>query len=429
MVKYYFALLLISFLLISCSSSDLEITGDLSSPNYVSGNTNLVEWISDNGIEAEYALLCGKDGTAAYIHKKAFTSLELVKTGGKWNSETTTLPEVCNIKDLSRISLFTRDPEHELFFLKATGQIEMITPFEAELNQYELLGKSRKNGHSVRKYKFVQPFQLSVEADSILAISENGREFWIKPDEQNKLAEIKFSGCHFSFQDNIITSIWQDPPVDDAVSLHNEIRDSVKDSRALFIFIDSYGWHYNEHLLALHHKGFLTDQQYEPLRVPYPPRTVNSYWTIGSGEFWQNRKNDDEYFSGMLREDQYGVIIEADRIYYPSQLEQIMHTDINNDGTIDDEIFAAAMEYMSNEPDLMLVHFHSVDDEGHNSGAYSQPRLDAFNKVEEYTEQLTGSWDGKVYIFSDHGMHTEGDSGIHNSASAEDILGLWGRIK
>lgn len=429
MVIKFIKILLLSLSIISCSQKELKFTGNLSSQIYLNETSNIKTFLGENNIDAEYALLCGNDGTAAYIYKKSFSEMELVKEKNRWNSVTNKLPDVCNIKDLSNINLFLRNSKYSLYFLNNTEQEMVLSPFEAELSQYELLGKSRKNGHSVKKYKYSEKFKIETESDSVLATMKSGSEKWLKPNEKGILEGFELRDCYFVNSNDTLVSLWVNPPLMDAYDIHKKIVNNKNRDKNLYIFIDSFGWVFNEYLKSIKHKGFLSQFELESLRVPFPPRTINSYWVIGSGTSLQNRKTNDEYFADILNDDQKGLIIEADRIYYPSPIEHITHTDGNGNGTIDDEIFEKTMQYIDDDLDFLLVHFHSLDDIGHQSGAYTPERLETFKLLEKYTEQITKLWTGNVYLFSDHGMHSEGISGNHYTGSAEDMIGVWGKLK
>jgi len=428
MVSNFLKIFFLSFLIISCSSKGLKFTGNLQYPLLLKRNSNLDTFLEENKINAEYALICGKDGTAAYIFKKSFSEIELFQNKDHWNSIGNELPEVCNIKDLANISLFTRDHRNNIYILNNTDQESVLSPFEAEISQYKLLGKSRKNEHSVKKYCFEKEFRILTESDSILAIMKNGYEKWLFPNETGEIDCVELRNSNFACSRDTLVTLWKNPPIIDAFSLHEKIIKSDR-SPSLYIFIDSYGWIFKEHIDAINHKGFLSQFDFDPLRVPYPPKTKNSYWTFGSGTSWRKRKKDEKYFSDILKMDQKGLIIEADRIFYPSSINHVMNTDNNNNGTIDDEIFEKAMEYFDSDLDFLLVHFHSLDNISHRVGAYTQERINTFKLLEEYTEQLTKHWNGCVFLFSDHGMHSEDASGDHNSGSAEDMIGIWGELK
>jgi len=278
-------------------------------------------------------------------------------------------------------------------------------------------------------FNISKKFAFNTEADSVLVIFNNGNDRWLYPDLNGNLNDFKLEDNFFSSSGNKVVSLWEDPPEEDIYNLHDIIIDAVNENQSLFILLDSYGWLYREHLEATGHEGFLSKLDLKPMRVPYPPKTNNSYWVTGTGRSWQERNDDDEYFADVLESGNTGLIIETDKLFYTSPVKQLLHIDENNNGSIDDEVLTTTLRHMDSDLDLLLTHFHSLDDVGHSSGAYSEERLITFKVLEKYVEQLVYSWPWDVYIFSDHGMHTVGNSGKHNTASPEDIIGLWGKIK
>jgi type I phosphodiesterase/nucleotide pyrophosphatase len=422
-------LLLFSLLLLSCAQKGLKFTGNISEPVNLQESSNLYDFLKEQNIAAEYALLSGNDGTAAYVFNNSFQNIDLIRIKQKWHSQSYDLPEVVNINDLSHVSLFVRDHNNSLNILRETGQIDIITPFEAELAQYDFLGKSSKNDHSVRKFKFDRVFKVRSDRDSILVILNNGSEKWLKTGADGHIEEIEFQYTYFSCEDDTVVTLWEDPPGMNAYELHDLIGDKLENEKSLIIFLDSFGWQYMEHLSASKQNTWFSQFNFTPLRVPYPPKTVNTYWAIGSGTPWQKRNSEDQYFVDMMDDNSRGLIVEADRQFYPSPVKHLLQVDENDNGTIDDEIYLKALELIENDLDMLLVHFHSLDDVGHSTGAYSRERLESYFILENYIKQLTENWTGSVYMFSDHGMHTEGNKGTHYNGSAEDILGVWGQLK
>ena len=104
--------------------------------------------------------------------------------------------------------------------------------------------------------------------------------------------------------------------------------------------------------------------------------------------------------------------------------------DLNGSGTGDDEIFERAMEHMGS-CDLMLVHFHSVDDSSHEYSPVSDEVRDALVMADGWCGELLSAWDGRVIITSDHGQHVQdgtGDTayadrkGTHGDFAVSDIF-------
>ena len=116
------------------------------------------------------------------------------------------------------------------------------------------------------------------------------------------------------------------------------------------------------------------------------------------------------------------VLIEGHIKILNTEVEPILNIDLNQDGYNEDEIFQSAIDRLNDGYDLMMVHFHSIDDAGHDYGELDQGTMDAISKVDGYIEQLVQGWDGKVIILSDHGMHSTPEGGSHGVFRYEDLV-------
>jgi predicted AlkP superfamily pyrophosphatase or phosphodiesterase len=75
--------------------------------------------------------------------------------------------------------------------------------------------------------------------------------------------------------------------------------------------------------------------------------------------------------------------------------------------------------------DLLLVHFHGIDDACHNFAPHSQEALTVINKTDELVRELCRMWPGKVIITADHGQHEvdeDGKKGNHGDFRASDLF-------
>ncbi len=116
------------------------------------------------------------------------------------------------------------------------------------------------------------------------------------------------------------------------------------------------------------------------------------------------------------------IFIEGDVKKIKTEIDPVLNTDKNKDGTIDDEIFESAMESMEDNYDFMAVHFHSIDDNGHNCGDISESTFEAVRMVDSFIERLVKKWDGAIIITSDHGMHPDDTGGSHGQFRYEDLV-------
>lgn len=104
---------------------------------------------------------------------------------------------------------------------------------------------------------------------------------------------------------------------------------------------------------------------------------------------------------------------------YPGA-EITLSGDRNGDGSTDDNVFTNAQETIAEGvPDLLMIHFHGIDDVGHTYGPYSAEWELKVTEIDQMVAQLIESLpeDTLVILFPDHGMHAvldEGDSSLGN---------------
>ncbi len=122
------------------------------------------------------------------------------------------------------------------------------------------------------------------------------------------------------------------------------------------------------------------------------------------------------------------VWLEGDRSILSSMTE--LNADMNGDGSSDDEILSALLGHIDNGTDMVLAHFHSVDDEVHDGGTASEGAALAMSRVASsigvVIERLRGSSTPTLLIiFSDHGLHdVAGGKGEHGSFRHEDMYAM-----
>jgi len=96
-------------------------------------------------------------------------------------------------------------------------------------------------------------------------------------------------------------------------------------------------------------------------------------------------------------------------------------------GFTDTNVFNSAIRALEDDPDLIFIHFHGIDDVNH---AYSPISIEAKNqiiKIENYVLQLIAAFEGTVIILSDHGAITYYDNdniamGKHGVFHTNDML-------
>lgn len=418
-------LALISVILLSALSlyslTGLPLSGNIGYPMMLTEAGNLGQLLDATAPGTEAALLIASDGTAARVYRNAFARIRLAFEENGWNAYGDSLPPVCDLRNLSGIAVDRANRTFALHLINGCEETETITPYAAILRQFERIGTSERSGCTATKYRRVSE-SYSVMADSALALCIGRPEYFPGP------VSVTFDRYYFGAAGDTIVGLWRNPPSESMFTLHDRLAGLMKEGPLLVVFADSYGLRLHQHLTALGSDDAL--KGLSPLRAAFPSKTSSSYWAFGTGTSYWLRAKRRVIFEDLLKPGDHAVLVEDDHPYYQAPVPVMAMTDVNNDGTSDDEIYRQALLEMDRHRDFLLVHFHSIDDAGHAFGPYSPQRLARARQVAGYINTLAEAWKGPVLAFSDHGMHDDGKrGGTHGSALVDDVLALWGRIK
>lgn len=105
--------------------------------------------------------------------------------------------------------------------------------------------------------------------------------------------------------------------------------------------------------------------------------------------------------------------------------ETILSGDRDGNGFSDDNVCLNSLDVIqSNMPDLLYIHFHNIDDMGHEFGPESPEYESAIIRVDSYLESIINALPENTFIiiFADHGMHTTEDGGNHGTLTSEDLI-------
>jgi hypothetical protein len=93
--------------------------------------------------------------------------------------------------------------------------------------------------------------------------------------------------------------------------------------------------------------------------------------------------------------------------------EVILSGDRDGDGFTDDNVLYNSLRVIGEEmPDLLFIHFHDVDDQGHSYGPESPEYEDAIIRVDGFLNQIYQVLPANTFIiiFADHGMQNDPNS-------------------
>jgi hypothetical protein len=421
MVKRFIPFLLLITALTLFANPGLPLMGNIGRPLMLTSEGALDGLLDAAAPQTEAALLIASDGTAVRVYRNAFPRLRLACENNEWNAYGDSLPPVCDLRNLAGIALDRANRTFTLHLINGSEETGTITPYAAVLRQFELIGISQRSGCTAMKYHRIRD-AFSTPADSSLALCIG------RPEHFPGKCDISLNRYYFTAEGDTVVGLWKHPPAESVFSLHAMLSGLMEEGPLLVLFVDSYGLRLHQDLTAL--KADYALKGLSPLRAAYPSKTASSYWAFGTGTSYWLRNHRGAILEDILKPGDNAVLVEDDHPYYQAPVPVLAMTDLDKDGSIDDEIFQQAVQEMDKHHDFMLVHFHSIDDAGHEFGPYSQQRLEHVRQVSGYVNELASKWKGPVLVFSDHGMHDDGRrGGTHGSALAEDMLAMWGRIK
>lgn len=413
-------IIILVLLLYGCSSPEIEVSGNIDKQSTISESGRLDSILED--YDSQAAFLITNDGTSVYLPASSYPFLSIYQSEGEFHAQADSLPTFCNLKNITEISLFNLETPYTLTILEDTQTKEIITPFSARVAEFRNLGASSRYGNYASKYVYSSPFRLHLRADSMLTLCKDGQYRWVERDTFSE--EFSLRSNHFKLGTDTLKAIWENPPQTDIFDLHKLIGSYPEP--LLVIIIDSYGYTYHQHLRYSGSENYLHSLDLQPLRAAYPPKSRYNIWALGSGKRLQTRKSEDLLFDSLSH----------DNPIFVGGSMQLFEKNINFVSAIDtleyddNAIFTQACELIQAlKHDLIIVHFTSIDQAGHEHGAYSRARLAQTDLVSSYISELMVLWENDVLLLSDHGMHTKNGKGTHYQAIDEDIISIWGLIK
>ena len=123
------------------------------------------------------------------------------------------------------------------------------------------------------------------------------------------------------------------------------------------------------------------------------------------------------------------VAVEGDALSFNLRNAELeLSGDRDGNGGTDDNVLANALEVLQEGmPDIFFVHFHGIDDQGHNHGPNAAAERTKIGEVYAAIEQIIQATppDTLIVIFADHGMHAvdeQGRQGNHGHLIERDMF-------
>ncbi len=227
--------------------------------------------------------------------------------------------------------------------------------------------------------------------------------------------------------------IIQSPPLESITNISDKALKSIDmGNKVLIIYIDGLGYDQYEKALNEGWIPFMKSLGKGTMALTvYPPITDVAFASMVTGEtpkytgIHSREKKPlmvPDIFDKASEKGKTSKVIEGNIKILTAEVETVLNIDENGNGTIDDEIYESAMKEIQNPPHILLVHFHSFDDFGHEYGPSSQEALEQLKVLDSYIEDMIKDYRGDIIITSDHGMHDEEGGGNHGIFCEADLF-------
>lgn len=432
--------------------STLQLSGDIMEGLQIEGKeVDLGQWIHDAQpiYDAYDVTLIASDGFMVVLDGETIGGTSLVYNDqDRWFYQSDQHPVNSGIKDISEVIVVKKDfetPNHayglnlvtkETTFHQSVG--ELLT------NTYESVafedGVSELKGVRINVMKRKKCIRLSAilteEIEQLLIMTADGDHHYEKVTDA--YIEIAKEGLHYMSLDQSvyirnIEGLMVNPPSRSVMDNFYDASYYLEDGqKVLTLFIDGYSYDQYTYIKTHRPELFLASiSNVEQAITVFKPVTNAGFAAMVSGASPATNGVLDRSYRQVLVPTIFdlvrdlgheSILVEGNTNILQLSTEVLLNNDSNNDGYIDDEIFLSAQESIYEGYQYAMVHFHSVDDAGHDYGSLSEETIERLSVIDGYVETLAKAWDGKVIIVSDHGMHNSNDGGDHGEFRHEDLL-------
>lgn len=276
---------------------------------------------------------------------------------------------------------------------------------------------------------------IKEDAKSILIMDESGNyEF---TSSSTGFIELRENTMNFIIpkEHKVFTNlkgILVNPPVTSVMDTYNDsLYYLEKDTDVLVLFIDGFSYYqyekykkeYPQSNIAKYENVVKANTIYKPVTNSGFAAMITGKPPVENGVLNRDYRelNVDTIFDEAEKLGKKSALVEGDIKILNTNINPILNLDSNKDGYNDDEVYQSALKEIDKDNSYLLVHFHGLDDLGHEYGPDAKEIFQRFKILDEYIEDLVSKWDGKVIITADHGMHIDGDGGSHGDFRTEDI--------
>jgi len=398
--------------------------------------------------EESTVVLKGDDALLAEVDIKSLEGMYIAYTAeNAWECINYYHPPTSNIKRLSEVWVAAKNKTDALAvnFITADKNVASYTPgqffmhasgiapfFEGKSTRDTEKGQFSVSAYTERRYMDVSG--ILPGAKQVLVMGDEGQYAF---DSKPGRVELTGNSLSYVFSDGKkrmedVRGVLADPPAASNMDTYQESANFLdKGDRVLAFLVDGFG--YNQYVYAKNN-GFIpyigTKEAKQATTVFMPvtpvglsailtgkPPYINGIYKRGMSDL-----KADDIFKYTADAGKKAAYIEGDIKIVNTSLAPELNADRNGDNSTDTEVFEAAKEALQGGADYIFVHFHGVDDKGHDNGDINPEVMQKAKEIDGYIKSLAEGFKGRVIVTADHGMHQAGTEGSHGAFCYEDML-------
>lgn len=473
LVGTFLLIICLGSLLLGCNAEEtklpLEILGDIENPLSINSLAEapgtqklehreetieaaslaqLLEEAEPYGEQFE-VLFIAADGFSALITNDGLSEsyLALSKNNG-WEAINLNHPVSSNIKDIREIIIVCQDmPAEQSFNIIQPGKnIASLSVGEMYKNGYSVITTLRgtatveNQGQELTATTYYRHRAIDLEdyvnlsgRDTIVVVGEMGEVEPLRQDGHFILGRNSLSYVAGDISVPEVRGIVLDPPEQRITGVYQDIQEAFEEGiPILAILVDGFGLHQYHHAKDQGHIPFLDT-------LPDPVTSMSAYPSITPVNLAASLSGELPHVNGVhdrrTRQLDVPTIFALGKelgksmtaVFGPLgtielEIEPVFTVDRNDNDSSDDEKSEYALEVIAGDLDLLFVHYKSVDSTGHSYGDLHENTMEVIGRTDDYIRQLVSNWNGKVLIYSDHGMYATETGGNHGALLTESMF-------
>ena len=391
----------------------------------------------------------GSDGLLAEVDANQLQGMHVVYTAQNgWEMINDFHPPSSNIKNIAEVWVVAKHTVREIAVnvIKADENLVSLTPGQFFMQQTAFAplfhGESevdvQDEGYHVAVYterRYLDVADIAPNAQSVLVMGdEGGYAYDASPGRITLIGNTLYYVCSDgkTSMENV-RGVLIDPPSASNMDAFQEAINNVDNGvRTMVVLVDGFAYHQYTYaaengiapFIASLGDAKMATSVYKPVThaglsamLTGQPPCDNGIYQRGMSEL-----KVPDIFARMSALNKTSAYIEGSINIVDTSQKATLNADRDGDGLTDDEVFESAMEAIASEADFLFVHFHGVDDLGHDYGDIAQPVMAKITEVDGYLQALAAEFSGRLIITTDHGMHSTADGGSHGVFRYEDII-------